>query len=60
LINALEKRLVQNSPAGYVDRLFNRYTVTFDHRMIGVLNCRVPALLAKCITPVLNRLRFSE
>lgn len=52
LLNALEKRPVQSLPTGYAERLFNRFAATFDHRMIGVLNYRVPALLAKRIRPI--------
>jgi predicted TPR repeat methyltransferase len=55
LINAIEKRPVQSSPAGYAERLFNRFAGTFDHRMIGVLNYREPALLAKRIRPIARR-----
>ena len=55
LLNALEKRPVQSLPTGYAERLFNRFAATFDHRMIGVLNYRVPALLAKRIRPIARR-----
>ena len=47
LLNALEQRSVARAPAGYVRRLFDRFAVTFDRRMNGSLNYRVPAVLGK-------------
>jgi predicted TPR repeat methyltransferase len=50
LLNAIEQRSVQHPPAGYVERLFNRFAATFDQRMNNVLSYRVPDLLAKRIS----------
>jgi predicted TPR repeat methyltransferase len=36
LLNALNQFPVQSAPAGCVERLFNRFADTFDHRMRGI------------------------
>ena len=51
LLNAIESRPTGNAPADYVNRLFDRFAATFDQRMNGVLNYRVPALLGKRLHP---------
>jgi predicted TPR repeat methyltransferase len=55
LLNAIEQRKVQHPPAGYVERLFNRFAATFDQHMDSVLSYRVPDLLAKRIGPAAIR-----
>jgi predicted TPR repeat methyltransferase len=45
LLKALHRQPSQSAPVGYVERLFNRFADTFDHRMNGAVNYRVPTHL---------------
>lgn len=55
LRNALEHRSAERAPIGYVNRLFDRFADTFDRRMNGALNYRVPAVLGKRLRRVVGR-----
>jgi predicted TPR repeat methyltransferase len=61
LLKALRHEAVSRAPRDYIEALFDRYAVSFDRHMRGLLQYRIPALLRKQLKPVVKKYgRFSR